>query len=155
MKRRPRGDSTARGVLPRRTFLAAFHFMEPPSSIAATHDPSATARMVHEDLEHTFVSHSESDSVLVHLAKSGGERVWRAMKRHPFVSVLAVAVSGTALAAAVGVAELTFGAALGYAAYKVLREGEPPLEAIEEVEREVLGTSSIVPARSKGDERAS
>jgi hypothetical protein len=58
------------------------------------------------------------------------------MKRHPFASTIALAVGITAVSALIGAAEVALGAAAAFAAYKVLREGEPPLQAIEEVERE-------------------
>jgi hypothetical protein len=59
------------------------------------------------------------------------------MKRHPFASTMVTAVAVTAVAGLVGAAEVALGATAAFAAYKVLREGEPPLQAIEEVERAV------------------
>ena len=59
------------------------------------------------------------------------------MKSYPFISVAALAVGATALASVVGVVELTFGAAVAYAAYKVLREGEPPLQAVQEIQQQL------------------
>jgi hypothetical protein len=104
------------------------------------HVTKPTARQVHDDIESLLGSrplpHGWSGRVLGSL-KSSGERAWRTMKAHPFVSVAALAIGATAAATLVGVVELTFGAAVGYAAYKVLREGEPPLRAVREVEREL------------------
>jgi hypothetical protein len=47
------------------------------------------------------------------------------MKRHPFASTMVMAVAVTAVAGLVGAAEVALGATAAFAAYKVLREGEP------------------------------
>jgi hypothetical protein len=107
-----------------------------------SHVTSPTARQIHDDIERVLrvVRAAASPSERIGCAlKSGGQRTWRAMKRHPFLAVVAMGVGGIAAASAVGAAELTFGAVLAFAAYKVLREGEPPLQALEEVERVVRG----------------
>ncbi len=91
-----------------------------------TNQTSATARQVHEDLERMVQTRGHDDTALVKLARTEGERLWRGMKRHPFVSAVGVALGAGALAACVGAAEITFATALAFAAYKVLREGEPP-----------------------------
>ena len=105
----------------------------------ALNDTSKTARQVHDDVEHTLGSRTSSaDDLggrLEDVAKRGGARVWCAMKRHPFLAASTLAVGGVALAMTVGAAELTLGTAFAFAVYKVLREGEPPIEAVEDIER--------------------
>jgi len=103
---------------------------------------TSMTRLVHDDIEQTLGSRTAHGGVAARIegaVKGRGQAAWRAMKRHPFVTIAAVAVGGVAAAASVGVAELAFGGALAFAAYKVLREGEPPMEAIEQVERDVGG----------------
>jgi hypothetical protein len=121
------------------------HAMQPTheraqASAGPIHIRKPTARQVHDDIESLLgprpPPHSWSGRIASSL-KSGGERAWRVMKSHPFASVAALALGATAVASVVGVVELTFGAAVAYAAYKVLREGEPPLRAVQEVEREL------------------
>jgi hypothetical protein len=105
---------------------------------------TVTARRLHDDIEHIFHPRRDVDGdrvvELENKAKELAESAWCAMKRHPFVSLLVIGAGGVALAASVGVGELAFGAALAIAAYKVLREGEPPIQAVEEVERDVRST---------------
>jgi len=107
-----------------------------------THDRATnpTARQVHDDIEGMLgrspTTHDWSGRVR-RSVKKNGQRAWQTMKRYPFVSVAALAVGATALASFIGVVELTFGCAVAYGAYKVLREGEPPLRAVQEIEREL------------------
>jgi hypothetical protein len=109
----------------------------------ATHERAThpTARQVHDDIEGMLgrspAAHTWSGRV-GRSAKKNGQRAWHTMKRYPFLSVAAMAIGATALASVVGVVELTFGCAVAYATYKVLREGEPPLRAVQEVERELI-----------------
>jgi hypothetical protein len=106
-------------------------------SRAALH---ATARRIHDDIQQMLqlrTARGQKHEVLEDAVKARGAAVWRAMKRHPFLSMSVVGVCGIAAAASFGVAELAFGAALAIAAYKVLREGEPPLQALQEIEHEV------------------
>jgi hypothetical protein len=101
---------------------------------------SFTAKQMHDDIEQSLGSHAPHGTRAEKLdarLKSGGTVIWRAMKRHPFLAMAALALGGVAAASAVGAAELLLGAAVAVAAYKVLREGEPPLKAIEELEGEV------------------
>jgi hypothetical protein len=113
---------------------------EAQASPGPSYTRKPTARQVHDDIESMFgpspLPHTWSGRVGSSL-KSGGHRAWRTMKSHPFASVVAVAIGATAVATVVGVVELTFGAAVAYAAYKVLREGELPLRAVQEVAREL------------------
>jgi hypothetical protein len=67
--------------------------------------------------------------------------VWRELKRRPYVGVAAIGAGGCALASLVGVAEIAFGVATGYAAYQLLLNQEPPSKAIRdaaEVGRELM-----------------
>jgi hypothetical protein len=102
---------------------------------------SQTARQVHDDIEHTLEMRSAKQGTFAEkaeaLAKGSGAALWRTMKRHPFLSVMALGAVGVSAAVAVGVAELAFGSALAIAAYKVLREGEPPLEVLARLERQL------------------
>jgi hypothetical protein len=99
------------------------------------------AQQLHDLIDQVLTSpvphHGTLSDKLESVAKSAAQVAWRAMKRHPFLSIAAIAVGGVALAAELGVAELVFGSALALGAYKVLREGEPLFVALEEVEREV------------------
>lgn len=120
--------------------------------MAAGNEPelpgSPTARQFHADVEAALtesgrVAFTEDDTgkglaaTVRRIAKRQGRSAWSFMKRHPFVSVLALGAATGALALEVGAAELTLAGAVAFAAYKVLREGEPPLQAIQEVERRV------------------
>lgn len=99
-----------------------------------------TARRVHDDIQQMLklrTARGHRHEALEHAVKARGAAAWLAMKRHPFVSMTAIGLCGVAAAASFGVAELAFGAALALATYKVLREGEPPLQALEEIEHEV------------------
>jgi hypothetical protein len=122
----------------------ASHSTNPTSPPAREHErgtaSAGTARQFHEDIENALrgrraATNDRLSDQLRHKAKAGGRTVWRLAKRHPFVAVVLLGAAGTAAAAEIGVAELTLGGALAFAAYKVLRQGEPPLRAIEEVER--------------------
>lgn len=125
-------------ALPMRAMQATHEKAE--AGAGCSHVTNPTARQVHDDIEGMLGQsphlHTRSGRV-GHTLKSGGRRAWRTMKNHPFVSVAALAIGATAVATLVGVVELTFGAAVAYAAYKVLREGEPPLRAVQEVARDL------------------
>jgi hypothetical protein len=113
-----------------------------PGNGSATDTTNPTVRQVHDDIEQTLGSRRARGArgeALEDACKRGGQRVWDAMKRHPFISMAAVGACGVAAASAVGVAELALGGVLALAAYKVLREGEPPIQALAEVERELRG----------------
>jgi hypothetical protein len=100
----------------------------------------STARQIHDDIEQTLGSHKARGArreALEGALKARGLRAWNTMKRHPFLSVVAIGSCAAMAAATVGVAELAFGAALALAAYKVLREGEPPMKALLELEHEM------------------
>jgi hypothetical protein len=109
----------------------------------AAREPIRTAtRRFHDDIQQALgARHARGarHEAIEDTVKLGGTRVWRAMKRHPFLTMAALGVCGVAAASAIGVGELVVGSVLAFAAYKVLREGEPPLQALEEAEREVLG----------------
>jgi aromatic ring-opening dioxygenase catalytic subunit (LigB family) len=100
-----------------------------------------TARQFHKDIEDALAEKAHPKAAplaakLTRMAKCGGRAAWHFMKEHPFVSVLALGAAATLVAAQIGVAEITLGGAVAFAAYKVIREGEPPLKAIEqELER--------------------
>lgn len=99
-----------------------------------------TTRRIHDDIQQMLqlrTARGQRHEALEEAVKARGAAAWHAMKRHPFLSMTAVAVCGVAAAASFGVAELAFGAALAVAAYKVLRDGEPPLQALQELEHEV------------------
>jgi hypothetical protein len=112
--------------------------MEPPLTTTQT---SVTAKQVHDDIEQALgaqaaraETHAEK---LEAKLKNGGALLSRTMKRHPFISMVALAFGGVAVATACGAAEIWFGGALAFAAYKVLREGEPPMRVLSELEREL------------------
>jgi hypothetical protein len=100
----------------------------------------ATTRHIHDDIQQMLrlrTARGRRHEALEDAVKTRGAAAWRAMKRHPFLAMTALGLCGMAAAATFGVAELAFGAALALTAYKVLREGEPPLQALQEVEREL------------------
>jgi hypothetical protein len=105
---------------------------------ARTNTTSLTAKQLHDDIEQILksleVSPEGIDETLEAAAKRYCTRVWCFMKRHPFLSMAALGAAGVAAASAVGAAELLFGGALAFAAYKILREGEPAMKVIEELE---------------------
>jgi hypothetical protein len=74
----------------------------------------------------TFAAEVES------VVKRQGGRLWMLMKRRPWVGVVVVSGGAFALADVLGAGELTIALILGYAAYRVLREGVPPTRAVEE-----------------------
>lgn len=61
-----------------------------------------------------------------------GDLLWHRIKRRPYLGVALFAGTGLALASWIGVGELAVAAAAGYAAYKVLRQNEPPSRAVRE-----------------------
>jgi hypothetical protein len=98
------------------------------------------ARRIHNDIEQILSSHSAHGTKreeLERALKTRGLQVWKAMKRHPFLAIAAVGTCGVMAAVTFGMAEVAFGTAVAIAAYKVLREGEPPMKALLEVEREL------------------
>jgi len=70
-------------------------------------------------------------------AKRGGASVWSGLKRHSYVGMLAIGGLGVLVADLVGVGELAFGVAAAYGAFRVLKRGEAPEEAVEAVLSEV------------------
>jgi hypothetical protein len=106
--------------------------------VTTHHTTSLTAKQVHDDIEQTLRSlAAEPENFVEELeawVKAQGATAWRLMKRHPFLATLVLGLGGTVAAATFGAAELWFGGALAFAAYKVLREGEPPMRVIEELE---------------------
>jgi hypothetical protein len=111
--------------------------MEP----VAMNATSATAKQVHDDIEQAFEAPPERvrkrAERFEEKLKSGGAAVWRVMKRHPFLAMAAIAVGGVAAASTVGAAEIWFGGALAFAAYKVLREGEPPMRVLQRLGKDL------------------
>jgi hypothetical protein len=100
---------------------------------------SATARQVHDDVEGTLRPREPGAAGrLQDRLKAAGGAVWQAAKRHPFLASATLGVTGAIGAVTIGATELAFAGALAFAAYKVLREGEPPLKAFAEVERDVF-----------------
>jgi len=69
------------------------------------------------------------------LAERTGDKIWRALRKPPYLGVAATAAGGVWVASMLGVAELAFGIALGYLAYLVLEKGLPPSEALRETIR--------------------
>ncbi|HEX8790361.1 MAG TPA: hypothetical protein VF765_05370 [Polyangiaceae bacterium] len=99
-----------------------------------------TARRIHDDIQQMLqvrTARGQRHEALEEAVKARGAAVWGAMKRHPFLSMAVIGACGVGVAASIGVAELALGAALALAAYKVLREGEPPMQALQEVEHEL------------------
>jgi hypothetical protein len=102
---------------------------------------SATAKQVHDDVEESLRPRDRepgSAGRLQDRLKTASGAVWQAAKRHPFLASAALGVAGAVGAVTIGATELAFAGALAFAAYKVLREGEPPLQALAEVERDVF-----------------
>lgn len=69
------------------------------------------------------------------LAESAGDRIWRALRRRPYLGVAVTTAGGVWVASMFGVAELAFGIAAGYAAYLVLEEHMSPSQALRETIR--------------------
>ncbi|MGZ6096036.1 MAG: hypothetical protein ACXWUG_28605 [Polyangiales bacterium] len=68
-------------------------------------------------------------------AKGVGARAFEVLRRRPFVGVALLSASGIVAATVFGPGELAIGIGLGLAGYKVLRKGETPEQALDEVER--------------------
>jgi hypothetical protein len=69
------------------------------------------------------------------LVESAGDKIWRALRRRPYLGVAVTAAGGVWVATVLGVAELAFGMALGYVAYLTLKKRLPPSEALLETIR--------------------
>lgn len=136
---------TAEFRVPTRTRFAPLRRMTPVMQahriVHHVNETSVTAHQVHDDIEHSLSSQHAAPGTLSEkaefLLKGAGRIAWHRMKTHPFLAAAGIGAGAIAAAAAVGVAELTFASALAFAAYKVLREGEPPLKALEDVERQL------------------
>jgi hypothetical protein len=74
---------------------------------------------------------------LEQVAKDMGARVWIQLKKRPSIGVVAVGVTGLAVASVVGVGEIAIAMIAGYAAYQVLREGVSPGEAARKIIEEI------------------
>ena len=74
---------------------------------------------------------------LEQVAKDACARVWLQLKKRPSIGVVAVGVTGLAVASVVGVGEIAIGMIAGYAAYQVLREGVAPGEAAKKIVEEI------------------
>jgi hypothetical protein len=112
----------------------------PQATNGSAQNIESMARRIHNDIEQSLSSHSAHGTKreeLERALKTRALQVWNAMKRHPFVAIAAVGTCGVVAAVTLGVAEVAFGTAIAVAAYKVLREGEPPMQALLEIEREL------------------
>jgi hypothetical protein len=74
---------------------------------------------------------------LEQVVKDLGARAWIQLKKRPSIGVVAVGVTGLAVASAVGVGELAIGMIAGYAAYQVLREGVSPGDAAKKIVEQI------------------
>jgi hypothetical protein len=68
-------------------------------------------------------------------SEGGVDRVWRVLRRRPYLGVAAAAGAAFALATALGPVEIAFAAGAGYAAYLTLKKGEPPSQAVKDALR--------------------
>ncbi len=69
------------------------------------------------------------------LVEHGADRLWRRLRRRPYVGVVLAGGLGVLLADFVGVGEIAIGALVAYAAYQMLAKNEPPSKAL----RQALG----------------
>jgi ElaB/YqjD/DUF883 family membrane-anchored ribosome-binding protein len=69
--------------------------------------------------------------------KREAAKAWSVLKRHPYTTVGGVAALGVLAAATVGVAELTFGVLIAYAAFNVFHGNEKPSQAVGEIIKEL------------------
>ncbi len=105
------------------------------SAGAASHVGSArgvAARRLHDDIDDSLGHASPQrqrtlGGMLERVAKHGGVRVWRGLKRHPFATVAAIGAASVVVASVVGVGELVVAGVVAMGAYEVLRAGEPAL----------------------------
>ncbi len=70
-------------------------------------------------------------------AKTAGAKLWVRLKRRPYAGIGAATALGFTVATVTGVGELAVAVLCGYAAYEVLRRGQPVGETVEEVVRDV------------------
>ncbi|HEX4449073.1 MAG TPA: hypothetical protein VH044_20170 [Polyangiaceae bacterium] len=105
-------------------------------------EPIPQAQEIRADIDHALhTRHFGHGKVLFKVedgAKSAGTKVWELMKEHPYGGIAAVSAAGFVLAASAGVGELAVAGIFGYAAYKVLRRGEPVDAAVEEIVRDCV-----------------
>lgn len=96
-----------------------------------------TARELRHDIERVLrrrrARPGTTTATLESRLKSTGARGWHFLRRHPAMGVALVGGGAFAAAASVGVGELAFAVGAAFAAYKVLRKGEAPDRAIEDV----------------------
>ena len=112
----------------------------PATSGGATTPP--LAQEVRSDIERTLrtrhVGHGKGRLAVVEdRAKNAGAKVWRLLKSRPYAGIAAASALGFGVASATGVGELAIAVLCGYAAYEVLRRGQPVGETVEEVVKEV------------------
>jgi uncharacterized protein (DUF697 family)/ElaB/YqjD/DUF883 family membrane-anchored ribosome-binding protein len=104
--------------------------------------PSPQGQEIRADIDHALHSrHFGHGKLLFKVedgAKNAGTKVWELMKEHPYGGIAAVSATGLLLASTAGVGELAIAAVFGYAAFKVLRRGEPVDQAVEEVVRDCV-----------------
>lgn len=95
------------------------------------------AMQVREDIEHSLRTRRTRERTAARSVedglKSGGTRVWRLLKSHPYLGTMVVGGAAIGLAATAGVGEVALGALAAYAAYQVFKGRETPSEVAREL----------------------
>lgn len=119
--------------------------MSSENEISTNHTPPAqpppVAAEVRSDIERTLrtrhLGHGKILFAVEDGAKTLGAKAWVRLKRRPYTGVAVATAVGFTVATMTGVGELAVAALCGYAAYEVLRRGQPVGETVEEVVRDV------------------
>jgi uncharacterized protein (DUF697 family)/ElaB/YqjD/DUF883 family membrane-anchored ribosome-binding protein len=99
------------------------------------------AEQVRMDIERSLRTRSFGEGEVLFVvedkAKRAGAKLWGHLKQHPYGGIGAASALGFAVASATGVGELAIAVVCGYAAFEVLRRGEPVAVAVEGVVKDV------------------
>jgi hypothetical protein len=109
--------------------------MEPQP--AAKAQKNRFSQLLHDEIERVLTRRTTQENsparYFEEAGKTAGSAVWNTMKKHSGTGVVVIGGAAIVLAELTGAAELAFGLAAGYAAYRVLRRGDSPEAALEKV----------------------
>jgi hypothetical protein len=109
---------------------------KPSSTPEAGEAPSGGVIRPADRQGHTAINAAEK------AIERGLDRGWARFSHRPYVGAAIAGGVGLAVATVFGAAEVAFGAAIGYAAYQVLKKRIPPSQAIKEafhLEKQLTG----------------
>ncbi|MDB4985040.1 MAG: hypothetical protein JWN04_218 [Myxococcaceae bacterium] len=98
---------------------------------------SKVGQLIYDEIEKLLSRRTTPEDTaarrLEELGKSAAASVWNVAKRHSGTGVVAIGAATIVIAELTGAAELAFGIAAGYAAFRVLKRGDSPEAALEKV----------------------